>query len=234
MKFLSFILSLPLLAQVGQVPVGIFGAPAAGGSAPTVVQNCVGNLNTSGNNTITCVFGSNITAGHRLWMCMTNNNSGTPTFSGDSDTFVADITAVVWDASARWATCATVASTTGGSTTITATLTGQINFSTLFGIEVAGSSGVDHSGSGTAGSGTSVTGESITNTNNNTLNLGVVFVSSTNTITVGSGWTTVVTQATAVRGNVEQQTQTTAGSITATWSINNGGNWLAHITSFKP
>ena len=101
---------------------------------PTLVQSCAATG-------LVCTFGSAITAGNQLYLCLNYANSGSTTWSGDSGTFTPDPgngTAITniqyYGASDGRLTCIYVPTTGGGGTAITASNSGS--FPAIVGLEV--------------------------------------------------------------------------------------------------
>jgi hypothetical protein len=220
---------------------------AATGPTKTIVQGC-GN-GTAGTS-ITCTFGSAITAGNMLYLCVGQNFSvGSLTWSGDfSDTFVDDpgsssaINQKTWNTNSNgWqVSCKYVASAHGGGTSITASGTRAGNSVQIVGIELHNVSTLDKSDNGSASNsiGGTATSASITPTNNGELLIGVCMNTSNVVISAGSNvsWSLISNaspQLDPPYAALESYIQPTAGAVTAQCNLASSIGYWAHIVAFN-
>lgn len=220
--------------------------PGPGGKVPssvvthTHVQSCnsqAGALPTI----LTCVFSSNITSSHLIYVCYTNfdaaisspsrtytiTGGGTVTPDANFQNFVFTHSGNFFDTS-----CFYILNATGGSTTLSATATGTVmNFTGATGDEWTGIGTLDTSDTGNVGSGSSMSSHSITTALNGELVVGI-FAANGDTITAGAGFTAGATST--FPSFQEYQLQSTAGAISATATESNAGDdWIGHVIAFK-
>jgi hypothetical protein len=231
-------------AQGISMLLGASRAPSGGYSGPTIVQSCENFTGSGGVTSIGCTFGSNITAGHRLYFCVSYSASSTTSWSGDSGTFTPDpgsgaaITNLQWNnGDPAYITCAYVASAGGGGATVTATLSPG-GWPSIIGYEVLGGT-FDKSDNGSAPNpGTPTPPYSslaVTPAANNSLLLGVC-AQGGGTVVLGAG-TNVAWTVDAITTNnnflFEHFGQVTAASITAQCNaMASNYYWWVHIAVF--
>ena len=235
-------LRLLALVQPGQGPIlpGIlYGNSSSGGGvvSHSHLQDCTGNTNST--TAVTCVFGSNLGASHLLYVCVEDagTDRGYPAATGDgSGGSIQQDQGYSFGAQQLY--CWFKLSTTGGGTTLTFTEPGGTNygFARTFGSEFSNaSSGLDQSDAPgfNGSSGTSVTSHSITTTNPGELVIGSgIWFGNGATITAGGSFTLGPISPASVAA-LEYQTQGSAGSINAAFTIGSSLAWGAHVASFK-
>lgn len=246
--FRSFIvLTLLAHALAGQVfPFPRPPIPFGGGKA--IVQGCTGS---NASSSITCSFGSLITAGHQLYFCAgyDTNFGGTVSWSGDSGTFHADPGSSSAISNKQWTTigygyyvsCSYVLSAGGGTSTITASVSGGTTASmSMSGVEMSGLTSFDQSDNGSSLNqiSASLASNSITPGNNGDMLIGVCMNAQFyEALTAGTNVSWVAVPNAGLAGDppytfFEYYVQPTAVSVNAQCSMSAAQYWWAHIVSF--
>jgi hypothetical protein len=223
MKTTLLLCSCFLLLSTASVPA----------QAQTVAQTCENFTPSFSITSITCTFGSNITAHHGLEVCMTMTGLVTITLSGDTGAWIEDVNGVGFHSNQAYMTCFYNLSATGGGSVLTATfIGGSVGYPAIIAIEIGGgtSFGVDASDGGLAGgSSTTVTSNSISLTHPGDLGICFIAVYNSNTITPESGWTSSATNS----GPTLAETKTSLTSpIQATAGLASSAYFVSHITAW--
>jgi len=200
---------------------------------PAWIQSCTNEPNSGSSNTsISCIFGSNIGAGHFLHICVgAYPGPVTVTWSGDSATFT---NYVANYSTFESMTCAWAAPTGGGATTITATFASS-SYLNIWGDEFSGvatSSALDTSSFMTMGISNTATSNSITPAANGELLIAVEMQQAVASITPGGSFATGHGTGGLV-GMTSYYVQSTAASISASFTIGVSTSWWVGIAAFK-
>lgn len=195
--------------------------------------------------TITLAFTTNVTAGSYIYVAATQVNNGTNTMScGDSQSnSYTTLDNLAMGTGAVIAHCASTSASAGGADTVTVTFSATSTFRSIMIVEIAGSGGLDTSGtyhSATHGTtGTAMTSGTLTPSVANGLAIGAFLDGNIGTLTMvpGSGFTDISTGFTsstfwqyttgANHGDAAYQIYTSTASIPVTFttsvSESNGG-----------
>ena len=220
---------------MAQFTVPFAARPVSGVVVPTHVagQSCGNTSGGSNVATITCTFPSPITAGNFIWVTVWTytGNLISATMSGDSDTFTARITNV--SAGNNNASAWSVASATGGGTTLTVTIPTPTCSSgtclTIMADEYTGVGVLDVAG--TVNGPSTLTGGPLTTTANGDLVLGVFYNTAGDPINLTGGISPGA--STSVPSRHSYIVQTTAGTISAVATSTYAPAAIAYEFAFK-
>ena len=227
----SALLGLPLCGQVMQEAI-LHGGNSA--QVPAWIQSCTNEPDSGSSITsISCTFGSAIGAGHFLHMCVgVYPGPVTVTWSGDSATFTNYVANYL---SAQTLTCAWAAPTGGGATTITATFASS-SYVNIWGDEFSGvatSSALDTSSFMATGTSSTATSNSITPAANRELLIAVVVIPIYTSVTPGGSFATGDGTSGMLIGVTSYYVQSTAASISASFTFGTSTQWSVGIAAFK-
>ncbi len=210
---------------------------AAGGAAsPTYKQECHGTGASTA--VVSCVFGSNITAGSYI-ACGSKYYNGANSITAVADTLLNTYTLKnnpTAYMSAHGA-MAVASSPSGGANTVAVTWNGTADELTVNCHEIGGTSGIDNNQTAMAGGEASGTNATTSGNITTTQNGDYIFAFGTvvgDTLTAGTSFTLNSTQTGTAPSYAEYRIQTSAGAIAGTFTPGGAAYWVAGVMAFKP
>jgi hypothetical protein len=215
--------------------------PAGGGGGSfSHVEDCTNSTASTGVTSVGCTFSANLTSGDLLRICVAHITSATVTWSGDSGTFVQDVSNVYDGGTENFYTsCAYVLSLGGGAATITATFSVSVTYSRIHGGEWMPPAGVaiDQAPGTIKGSAatTTATSNSITTTASGDLVVSDVWTAGGSAVTITANSPFTLYAYDSANSNAQEAyVQPSAGATNGTFGLSPAEGWDCFIVSFKP